>query len=453
MASKDEDFIVPVSAEIHNFQRITLAVLDNLPPAGIIALTGKNKNGKTSIIRSLPATFGGEGAVPVDVVNDGSPDGKGGCTFRLSNGFMVSRSFTEANPKGYLKIEGSDGGSYKQGKLNEFVGPIGFDALALFGLPKERITEILLSLSPNPNLMAELRAIRSRRKEIYDERTGYLSAEKRLKAFPRPVGERPVKPDVSQLVGHLRALNEAQRSRETIRDRGNAIKRKMGEVGERMAVSDNRIADLERLILEEKEKHAGLVLEYDTLSKEKDTLLAEYMATTDPAAEIEETDRALRDADRVAEAIKPWDAWERAMRELVEAKEAAKELTDKIKATIEEELSLLANSGIPVTGVSFDENGILHLHGHPLESASGYERIKMALEVAFALNPKLRVCLLDSGQYGELDDDAVEELHRWSIENHFQIWVCKIHEGGPGVEIVVLDGKAEYTGEEPETGA
>lgn len=439
-----EDIITILDADIENFQRITLAQLRNLPDSGLIALVGKNRQGKSTIIRGVRELFCGNSAVPSDPINDDAEDGKGGVMVRLNNGFRIARSHTEKHPKGYLTVKSEDGGTYGQSKIAEWVGPLGFDPFALFDQKQERIAEIILSLSPDKDLPKKLQVIRELRRETYDERTVYLSAKRRLKAYPRPEGERPELVDVTQTSGKLRGLNQAQRDREQIRSQGQAITRDIESTDIKIANTDNKIDELKRQIEELEEENQSRQELVKTLMAEREALLVEYEETPDPSEEIAELEGKLNSADRVREALKPWEAYDRAMEELEEATEKAGELTGILEGIGEDEELLLAGADIPISNVSFDDEGGLLINGHPIESASGEEQVTMATEVAFALNPKLRLCLLDAKHFGELDDDAVLRLHNKALEKKFQVLVCKVHEGGPGVEIIVKDGVAQY---------
>ena len=101
---------------------------------------------------------------------------------------------------------------------------------------------------------------------------------------------------------------------------------------------------------------------------------------------------------------------------------------------------MIAAAGIPVPGLTFDpETAEPQLNGFPLALASGGERIRMAVAVALAVDPELRVCLVDEAN--DLDLEALEELDRLATEHGFQVFACRIGLEGAG-EIVVDDGEA-----------
>ena len=63
------------------------------------------------------------------------------------------------------------------------------------------------------------------------------------------------------------------------------------------------------------------------------------------------------------------------------------------------------------------------------------------VQMAFAADPDLRVCLLDD-EGNSLDLEGMEELDRLAKSKNFQVFICRIGLEGGG-EIVVEDGVAK----------
>jgi hypothetical protein len=162
-------------------------------------------------------------------------------------------------------------------------------------------------------------------------------------------------------------------------------------------------------------------------------------ACPDVSEEILVVTQRISDADIVHKSIEPWIAWDRAMLEKKTTHEAIQELTSKLKTLESEEKKLLADSGIPVEGLSFSEDGEPLLNERSLSVASGREKIDMAVTVAMAAGQLLKVCLLDEAN--DLDDDALELLDERGKALGFQLWIARIAKEGGG-EIVVEDGVA-----------
>jgi len=82
----------------------------------------------------------------------------------------------------------------------------------------------------------------------------------------------------------------------------------------------------------------------------------------------------------------------------------------------------------------------LHLQDHYGIRAGKFQ---MAVDVAIAANPDLRVCLVDEAN--DMDLETLDALRQRAEEHGFQVWCCRIGIEGAG-EIVVEDGEARGTG-------
>ena len=169
-------------------------------------------------------------------------------------------------------------------------------------------------------------------------------------------------------------------------------------------------------------------------------LQAELEGTADPAPQIAQLQEVLASASQVDRQRQPWLDHRKATVSFENVEEAEQGLTADLKSIKAGEGRLLAESGIPVDGISFSESGTPLLNGRSLELASGRERIEVAVAVALAADPQLRVCLLDEAN--ELDLEAMAALDKLARKHHFQIWCVRIGLEGSG-EIVVEDGVAK----------
>lgn len=435
--------ITVVGVEATNFHRLTFAQVRLIPGEGLVRVTGKNGAGKTSLLRSIRAALGGASEVLPEPVNAGAEDKTGIVRLTLSNGFTVTRRFTEAQPKGYLTVEGADGGKHSQTKLAEWLGPLSFDPLAFFDLKPERQREILLSLGGDPELPAKLDRLRRSRANKYEERTPWISQKRRAGQVARPGGERPVPVDVSGELARMGELQAAERARADVRRAVDDAQRAIAAATEGVAEVDRKIAELQEQLRRAQALREARASRVEELRAELAEAEQAFAGTTDPAAEMEEVRARVAQSDSVLAAIEPWKAWERAQAELAEAtfKIAALE---KDMATLEEmEAALIATAGIPVEGLGFSGDGAPLLNGRPLAVASGAERIRLAVGVALAANPDLRVALVDEAN--DIDLEGLTALDELARAHGFQVWAARIGLEGPG-EIVVEDGKARARG-------
>lgn len=424
--------ITVTSVEGESFRRLRFARAELVPGKGLVRVTGKNGSGKTTFLRMIREALGGAGEVLPESVHEGSEDGTGEIRLTLSNGFSVRRRYTESNPKGYLTVEGPDGGKHGQAKLTEWVGPLSFDVLTLFGLPPERQRDVLLASGADPELPGKLDALRQKRRELYDERTPWISQQRRARQVPKPDGDRPEPIDVSAELKRMGELQKAERERGDAAREVRTTRDQIGSVEGRIEALTEQIAKL----MEERDRLADRKKRMASYLKECEEALA---GLPDPSGEMEEVRERIDQADRIHAALRPWEQWDQAQEELDEAEMERYRLTAEMEALAEKEAELIREAGIPVEGIGFADDGDPLLHGRPLEVASGAEKIQMAVAVAMAANPDLRICLLDEAN--DIDLEGLEELDRLAKEHDFQIFAARLGLEGPG-EIVIEDGVA-----------
>lgn len=429
-----------VGVEVSNLHRIRMAKVTLAPGGRVVKVSGANGSGKSSLLNAIKSALGGAGEVLPAAINDAAEDGKGHVRLQLTNGFTVERRFTESAPKGYLTITGPDGGKHGQAKLGEWLGSLNFDPLALFALPPARQREILLSAGSNPTLASQLDGTKTAYKALYDERTQWISQQRKARGVAKPEGERPEPVDTSAEMAKLRELQAEQRRQQ---DQHRALVDLQASVvrsEEHCEEAAEEVARLEEELAAAREALAREEKERDSLIAQQSKAEEAYHGQKSVDPDIEAVHERIAAADQVNASLEPWKAWERAQAELAEATAKVDEFTadmDRLKA---HERKLIAEAGIPVPGLSFDpETGEPLLNERPLSVASGAERIRMAVAVAVAVNPQLRICLVDEAN--DLDLDALEELGRLAKEHDFMVWACRIGIEGPG-EIEVQDGEA-----------
>lgn len=426
-----------VAVEAENFRRLRVAHLQMVPGEGLVRVTGKNASGKTSLLKAIAAALGGAGEIHPDSLRDGADSGR--VTLRLSNGFTVERRFTEAAPKGYLTVTGPDDGKHTQTKLNAWLGERSFDPLSFLSLAPDRQRDALFSVATDPGLPGKLQRVRDEYAETYQERTPIIARRRHLRALSEPEGERPEPVDVSSEMEALGELEDVQRERQSLLRAADNMEGEAGRYPERIEYAEAEVARLEALLEEARADVVRLNDEAALAAKRAKDARKKAEAHPDPSDQIAEVRARIAGAEEVRRALAPWERWDAAQEELAGLVEDEEKLTAQLGALKRREADLLDKAGIPVEGLSFSDSGEPLLNGHPLALASGRERIEVAVAVALAANPDLRVCLLDEAN--DMDLEALERLDALAREHGFQVWAVRIGLEGPG-EVVVDDGEA-----------
>jgi hypothetical protein len=428
-----------VRVDIESVHRLTMASFELDPGGRLIRVVGDNGAGKSSLMRAYRALMGGGRAVLPDVVNDQSEDGTGFVKIEFSNGWRIEKSFTEKAPKGRLRVISPDGGAYKQSKLNEWLGENhDFDIASFFDLDDARQCEIVLGLAADPSLVGRLSESRANRARLEAERTPHNSTVQKCQRTKPPEGERPEAIDVSAEMDRLDELSATNAARAAIdRSIENKIEARK-KLNRERASAAIQIADLEAKLAQWRASLEAIETDIVANTGAIDAHSHELAGMPDVAEEMEATRARIDEADDVNKALEPFKAYDRTLVELAESQNASANLTRAIGRALDEERAMMVEAGIPIEGLTVDPDEFrLLLNGHPLAVASGGERIDLALDVAEAKDPALKVVLVEEGN--DLGMRMLAEIDEKARARGFQVFVCRLD--GPG-EILVVDGVA-----------
>ena len=446
-AKNGKERITIIEAHVTNFHRITAAEVKFVPGRGLVRVTGKNRAGKSTVLDAISSTLAGAGAVRPMPRRLGTEEGEQSLTrLLLSNGFTLSRRYTDANPKGHLTVAGPDGGRHGQRILDGWAGPLSFDPLAFFSLKQERQTEIVLSLGSDPELPTKLADLRKERAEKYAERTPRISAKRKAAQEKKPAGERPEPVDVSFEMRRLGELQQVERDRddlirgterqreeaerkaqqdirdaaaaaeqvdrglaEAVRDADSA-ERKVAQLREELAEAERDEIQLRALVksITDTYQNARAVVDRLTSPELAASAIPDPELPPDPFEEMGEVRDRLEASSVVDAAIEPWRAWDRSREELEQATLDVDALTNTMGQLELQEKKLVRSAGIPLPGVTFADDGSLLLNDLPLQLASGAEKIELAVRVAIAVDPELGIVLVDEAN--DIDLDGIEKL-------------------------------------------
>ena len=82
--------------------------------------------------------------------------------------------------------------------------------------------------------------------------------------------------------------------------------------------------------------------------------------------------------------------------------------------------------------------GDITFNGIPFGQCSSAERLRMCLATGAALNPRLRVLLVEQGN--DLDQDALRQVAEWARENEYEVIMERVAGEAP-VGVVIEAGK------------
>jgi hypothetical protein len=396
--------IIKLTAE--NVKR--LKAVEITPDGTVQVITGRNAQGKTSVLDAIWLALGGGAAARETTRPVRAGEDKASVTLDLGD-LVVTRTWS--GEKTALTVRSADGAKYPspQGVLDALVGRLSFDPLEFTRLSNREQIAALLELV---DLDVDLAALAADRQKLYAERTDIgrdLKVRESQLTGLGPIEEAPGEELLaSDLIAGIRAAQEQQATQEA----------------ERQTVA-RCAAEVERL--EEQLKAARLAF------REAESAVAWHQPVPDIAAleaelsTLEEINRAVRrnnDRQRTAGMVE-------GLRHSYSERTAAIEQIDRARA------DALAKASFPVPGLGFDDEGVTY-NGVPFSQASAAEQIRVSLAMAMSLNPTLRVIRILDGSL--LDPDNLRLITEMAADRDYQVWIERVADGS-GVGVVIEDGQ------------
>lgn len=396
--------------QIDNIMRVEAVTIEpgvDTPDEWCVVIGGNNGAGKSSTIDSIAFAFD-KRLCPSQVVRNG--DGVGRVKIALSDGITIERSFT---PDGgsFVKVTGerNEKISSPATLLKTLFDKLTFDPMIFIHNTGKEQAEMLRQLVGDA-----FEEVDATFKEAYAARTGIKARAKEIEAqFTPELAALANEPDVPSADSReIAAQLEQAKANNAQWDQALAT---LATLAEQKANLQAALADVE-------EKQAKWQAHRDTLTH--DPRIPDLQSQLDNSSAL---------AARAVEQRKARDleAQVAAERKAVEAAEAA------VKSAEEAKRKLLAESQLPVTGLSFDEKGVL-LNGVPFSQASAAQKLRAAVAIGAAKNPDLKVLLVKEGAW--LDDANRVALCEEAKARGFQIWLERVGDGQE-VHVVIEEGR------------
>lgn len=405
--------IVRLSAE--NVKR--LVAVDITPEGDVVTITGRNAQGKSSVLDAIWLALGGGDASRAikHPIRQGEEEAH--ATVELSNGIVVTRRWREDGRTSLVVT--SDGVSMRrpQEVLDGLVGAVAFDPLRFAranpGTQRDELIHLL-------GLSEPLRELDAQRQRLYDERLEIGREERKLGEVPyvdpkMPTGEI----SAADILARIQASQEVQlqierdiaaqeRARTLVEDAEREVARMEAELAEARA----RLARHRR----EAARWDGPTMD----TPEPIEPLREELAV------IEQTNAAIRANVQASETAA----------EIGRLRGEWRDRTDQIDRIDEQKLTLVAGADLPVPGLGIDGEGVT-LDGVPFSQASSAEQIRVSLAMAMAASPTLRIVQIKDGSL--LDSDSLSLIAEMAAERDYQVWIETVGDDNPAA-VVIEDG-------------
>lgn len=436
---KEKRFRV-LNLEAANVKRLRAIDVTVDPKAPLVIVGGNNGEGKSSTLDCILYALGGKDAVCADPLRHGQ---KKGFTRVTIGDYVVTRRFTPTGQVLELKTKEGLNVPSPQGFLDSLAGVLNFDPLAFSRMAPAKRLATLISLV---KLDIDLADLATKRKALFDSRTD-LSRRKRdfegdLRQTPEPDASLPAeKIDVSALVAEKSRLAVIAKANDLVRSEC-AQKRVKMESSAR-AVSQFE-SEVERLT--EALRYAQKALD-EARGEHQGAVNAHRLATFD-VEQLADPDTSLIDA-QISEASDINTKIERAAEyrskqsKLATMEKQYEQLSESIEQLDQAKEDALSRAEFPIPGLSFAD-GDVSFNGTLYDQLSSAEQTKVALAMAMAMNPALRVILIKDGSL--LDETSMGIIREMAETRDYQVWV-EVVGNRQDATLIIEDGAVVGAGE------
>lgn len=396
-----------------------------LNPSHTNVIVGKNKQGKTSILKAIQAAF--EGKVDESSINIG--ESKAEITVELDE-LTIKRSVTEKGS--YLDVSTKEG--YKvptpQKFLDGILGTFSFNPIEFFEMKPAEQKAYLLQALPMRISQEELQkavgvftlptldygkhaldVIEEARKAFYDRRTvANAEVTKKRKALDDtaskiPDGFNPAEVSEEKIVALRDAISKDKVEREKEKANIEAISK----------LKQSKL-DVEAEIQRLKEKSVAL----DKEIEEKEALTFDVSDDMTIAA----AEESLKSLEGKRDLVYAFQSAETLRKELGVAVGEADAL-DTVVKTLAKDVpqSLVEKAKLPVEGLAVTEDGIT-LGGVAIENLSSSEQLKFALQIVRSLNSTFHIVCIDGVE--RLDNETFENFLKEIEADDYQYFVSRV---------------------------
>jgi len=400
--------IIKLTAE--NVKR--LKAVEITPDGNVQVITGRNAQGKTSVLDAIWLALGG--GVASRETKRPIRDGEESASVTLDLGDLVVTR-TWKGDKTSLSVSGVDGARYSspQSMLDALVGRLSFDPLEFTRLSGRDQVAALLELV---DLGIDLPKLDADRERLYDDRHAVGLKGKAIGDVPALVVDVPEEEvSAAQILSQMRSVEERNRE---IRD----VRTQHDSASAEIKGTVDKITELQAHLKTVQIQTAKIKDHVASLGDPQDTDDLETQL-----AKVEDTNRAIRANEDARSKGKRRD----------DLRAEYDTFTTKIDALDKKKATALAKAKFPVDGLGFDDGGVTY-QGIPFSQSSSAEQIRVSLAMAMSLNPDLRVIRILDGSL--LDAENLALISDMAKEKDYQCWIERVADGS-GVGVVIEDGQ------------
>ncbi len=399
-----------VKLEAENIKR--LRAVEITPAGNVVQITGRNGQGKTSLLDSIWWCLAGAAGVQAQPIRTGETRAR----IRLDLGELVVTRLFRRQDDGEitteLRVENAEGVRFgsPQRMLDALLGALSFDPLAFARMPAKEQFDTLRCFVPG----VDFDALGAAQQADFDRRTALNRQAKEARAQAAGLHVPPDAPDLQTDEGALvAALAQASAHNSAI------------------AKAEVELQAQGARALELQEQIRGLTAQLEELR----TAIA---VAPDPGTPIDVEDLRWR-IQQAHAANEAYDLRVKHTDLVAEADQFERQSEDLTRAMHQREAdkrAAIAAAAMPVPGLDFGD-GVVLKDGVPFEQASDAEKLRASVAIAMAVNPQLRVIRIRDGSL--LDSASLQLVAELAEAHDCQVWIERVADDRR-VGFVIEDG-------------
>lgn len=418
-----------INLKAENYKR--LVAVDISPTGNIVTLSGRNAQGKSSVLDAIWAALAGGDASRA--TKQPIREGQETAVVTLDLGeYIVTRRWS-TDDAGTLTVETpptDDGRKQKysspQALLDGLIGKRAFDPLAF---TRQTSAEQVATLVATVDLPFDPAVLDRERAGVFDQRADINRTVKQLEGqlsgLTKPVDGTPeVEQSAADVIAEFEKAREHNASIEAKADGVRGIETEIARATAEVERLMDALDAAQTFLRHAQAQHDDMLTEYKALPEPIDT-----DAITAKLSTIETTNAAVRAGQehrRVAAA-------------LAGKREEAGKFTLKLQEIDKRKSDALALVTFPVDELGFDDTGVTY-RGVPFAQASAAEQLRVSAALAMATDPELRILQVRDGSL--LDTASMAVLEELAEKHSFQVFVEVVDESGQ-IGIVIEDGRVK----------
>lgn len=424
--------------QVENFMALKAVTIQPDPKSPVIEVTGKNGNGKSSILTAIQSALGGkrmlvddQGEPITDPIRHGARQARIFLDIgHLTRELTVEVVITADDWKLVVRDAKGKAQSSPQGILNKLYSSVAFDPESFMRQkPKEQV-ETLSRL-----VGIDWTELNAKRQKLFDERTlkgrELESAKAQLSAMPFN-SDAPAEESAPQdLVDELTKAQLHNRDGATIKARMEARK---NDANVRAREREQIKADIARLEQELLAKRAALAKTQDMEAEIGRDLIVLQTQLADFVPQDEDSIKsALFDVQTNNRKVQQNKAHEIQNARVQECQFAYDKLTSELQAIDQQKADELEWAKFPMDGLTFKDDLVL-FKGVPLNQRSQAEKSRIAVAISAALNPKLPVVLIRNGSL--YDEDSKAALYDEAAKRGLHVFMEIVNSSSPSAVVI-----------------